>query len=101
MANSIAGPLVTGYQAIASAGTAEALSADNGKRYTSITIVTEADNTGNIFVGGSDIANDGSTNKGLPAGSTLTLTSAHGWLLSEIFLDAGTTGDGADFYGVY
>tara|TARA_R110002020_G_scaffold43266_6_gene126029 strand:+ start:375 stop:680 length:306 start_codon:yes stop_codon:yes gene_type:complete len=101
MANSIAGSLISGYQAIASAGTAEALAADNGRRYTSITIVAEADNTGNIFVGGSDVQNDGSTNKGLPAGSSLTLTSSHGWLLSEIFLDAGTTGDGADFYGAY
>ena len=96
---SIAGSLISGYQAIASAGTAEALAADNGRRYTSITIVAEADNTGNIFVGGSDV--DSSTNKGLPAGSSLTLTSSHGWLLSEIFLDAGTTGDGADFYGAY
>ena len=101
MANSIVGPLIVGYKAVASAGTAEALATDNGRRYTSITIVAEADNTTNIFVGGSDVKNDGSTHKGLAAGAAVTFTSVHGWLLDEIFLDAGTTGDGADFYGVY
>ena len=99
MANSIVGSLISGYKAVASAGTAEALAADNGRRYTSITIIAESDNTGRIFVGGSDV--DSSTNKGLAAGAAIAFTSAHGWLLDEIFLDAGTNGDGADFYGVY
>ena len=99
MANSIVGPLIVGYKAVASAGTAEALAADNGRRYTSITITAETDNTGRIFIGGSDV--DSSTHKGLAAGATVSFTSVHGWLLDEIFLDAGTSGDGADFYGVY
>ena len=99
MANSIAGSLISGYQAVASAGTAEALAADNGRRYKTFTIVAETDNSGRIFVGGSDV--DSSTNSGLAAGAVLSLVSSHGWLLSEIYIDAGTSGDGADFYGVY
>ena len=99
MANSIVGPLIVGYKAVASAGTAEALAADNGRRYTSITITAETDNTGRIFIGGSDV--DSSTHKGLAAAAAVTVTSVHGWLLDENFLDAGTSGDGADFYGVY
>ena len=99
MANSIAGSLISGKQEVDSAGTAEALAADNGRRYKTITIVAETDNTGRIFVGGSDV--DSSTNSGLAPGATLSLVSAHGWLLSEIYLDSAQNGDGADFYGVY
>ena len=99
MANSIAGSLISGKQEVASAGTAEALAADNGRRYKTITIVAETDNTGRIFVGGSDV--DSSTNSGLAPGATLSLVRAHGWLLSEIYLDSAQNGDGADFYGVY
>ena len=99
MANSIAGSLITGKQEVASAGTAEALAADNGRRYKTITIAAYTDNTGRIFVGGSDVAS--STNSGLAAGAVLSLVSSHGWLLSEIYINAGTNDDGVDFYGVY
>lgn len=99
MANSIAGSLITGYQAVASAGTAVALAADNGKRYKTFTIIAETDNSGRIFVGGSDV--DSSTNSGLAAGATLSLVSSHGWLLSELYIDSAQNDDGVDFYGVY
>ena len=99
MANSIAGSLISGKKVVASAGTAEALAADNGKRYKTFTIVAETDNSGRIFVGGSDV--DSSTNSGLAAGAVLSLVSSHGWLLSEIYIDAAQNGDGVDFYGVY
>ena len=99
MANSIAGSFISGKQAIDTNGTAEALAPDNGRRYTTITIVANTDNTRRIFVGGSDIAS--STNSGLAAGATLSLVSSHGWLLSEIYINAGTDDDGVDFYGVY
>jgi hypothetical protein len=52
MANSIAGSFISGKQAIDTNGTAEALAPDNGRRYTTITIVANTDNTGRIFVGG-------------------------------------------------
>ena len=71
MANSIAGSLISGKQEVASAGTAEALAADNGRRYKTITIVAETDNTGRIFVGCSDV--DSSTNSGHAPGATLSL----------------------------
>jgi hypothetical protein len=99
MASSIAGSLISGKQEVASAGTAVALDTDNGRRYKTFTIVAYTDNTGRIFVGGSDVAS--STNSGLAAGATLSLVSSHGWLLSEIYINAGTNDDGADFYGVY
>jgi len=99
MANSIVGSLISGYQDVDTGDTAEPLAADNGRRYTTITIVAETDNTGRIFVGGSDVAS--STNSGLAAGAVLSLVSSHGWLLSEIYINAGTNDDGVDFYGVY
>ena len=99
MANSIAGSLISGKQEVASAGTAVALDTDNGRRYKTFTIVAETDNTGRIFVGGSDVTS--STNSGLAAGAVLSLVSAHGWLLSEIYIDAAEDDDGVDFYGVY
>jgi hypothetical protein len=99
MANSIAGSLISGYKAVGTAGDIEPLSADNGKRYKTFTIVAETDNTGRIFVGGSDVAS--STNSGLAAGAVLSLVSSHGWLLSELYITSSEDGDGADFYGVY
>jgi hypothetical protein len=99
MANSVFGSGISGYQAVASAGTAEALAADNGRRYKSIAIVAEGTNTGFIYVGGSDVSS--STNIGLAGGDVLPLSSSHGWLLSDIYVDCSVSGDGVDFYGVY
>ena len=99
MANSIAGSLISGKQEVPSNGTQVALAVDNGRRYKTITIVAYTDNTGRIFVGGSDVAS--STNSGLAAGAVLSLVSSHGWLLSELYITSSADGDGADFYGVY
>ena len=99
MANSTFGAGISGAGTVASATTAEVLDADNKRRYTSITIVAEYTNTGVIYVGGSDVAS--TTNPGLSAGDVLALTSPHGWLLSEIWLDSSVSGDGVSYYGAY
>ena len=99
MANSTFGAGISGAGTVASAGTAEILDANNKKRYTSLTIIAEYTNTGVIYVGGSDV--DSSTNPGLAAGDVLAITSPHGWLLSEIYLDSSVTGDGVSYYGAY
>ena len=99
MANSIAGPLISGKIAVATAGNIHALAVDNGRRYTTFTIVAETDNAGRIFVGGSDVTS--STNSGLAPGAALSLVSSHGWLLSEMYITSAENGDGVDFYGVY
>lgn len=99
MANSTFGSGISGAGTVAAAGTAEILDSDNGRHYTSITIIAEASNTGQIFVGGSDVAS--TTNTGLDSGEAVTLASPHGFLLSDIWLDSSVNGDGVDYYGAY
>ena len=51
-----------------------------------------------MYVGGSDVAS--STNDGLDAGDQLSLESAYGIQLSDLYIDVGTSGEGVDFYGM-
>lgn len=99
MANSTFGPGISGFKAVTTAQQRESLGVSNGKRYKSITIVAERNNTGLIYVGGDDVAS--TTNTGLAAGAAQTWSSDHGWTLDEIYLDASVDTDGADFYGAY
>lgn len=101
MASSIGGggAFITGTQAVASAGTAEALTAlGNASQWTSVTLVAYDDNTGRIFYGGADV--DSSTQKGLAPGDTVTVSSApHSIDLDDFYVDAAVSGEGVDFIG--
>jgi hypothetical protein len=95
MANSKSadGALLSGEKAVASAGTAEALGTGI---YHSLTIIAKSDNTGQVYVGGSDVAS--STNDGLDSLDVITFTSEKGIDLAKVYIDSGTSGDGVDFY---
>ena len=93
---------ISGKKTVDAAGTAEALisAATNGSdHYRSVTLKALTANVGQVYVGGSDVAS--STNSGLDAGETLTLSSSTKALdLSDIYIDVGTNDDGVDFYAL-
>ena len=101
MANSIGskGVFISGSKTVAAAGTAEALASSG--LYGSVVIVAKSANTGQVFVGGSDVAS--TTNAGLDAGDALSITPRPGHVidLSDIYIDVGTSADGVDFYCTY
>ncbi len=89
--------LISSEKTVTAAGTAEALAST--QRVRSLTIVAKDNNTGRIYVGGSDVAS--TTNRGLQAGDVLTHTSAGRWLdLADVYVDADVSGEGVDFYAV-
>jgi hypothetical protein len=97
MAASESPVLYSSEKTVASAGTAEPLVASS-KRVKSVVIIAKAGNTSQVYVGGADV--DSSTNDGLDAGESITLES-HEWMdLADIYIDAGTSDDGVDFYAV-
>ena len=97
MAASETPTLVSGDKTVAAAGTPEAVGAS--QRVRSITVVAKDNNTGRVYVGGSDVAS--TVNRGLQAGDVLTHTSASGWLdLADVFLDVDVSGEGIDYYAV-
>ena len=97
MAASETPTLVSGDKTVTAAGTAEALGAS--QRVRSITVVAKDNNTGRVYVGGSDVAS--TVNRGLQAGDVLTHTSASGWLdLADVFVDVDVSGEGIDYYAV-
>lgn len=58
-------------------------------------IKAQSDNTGNIFVGGSDVSS--TTGYVLDAGEKVILEPPQGYVdLSQVYIDAGTTGDGVE-----
>jgi hypothetical protein len=96
MAASNSPTLLSSEKTVAAAGTAEALHA--GQRVTQVTIIAKVANTGQVYVGGSDVAS--TTNDGLDSGDSLEIT-ANGWLdLKDVYIDADTNGEGVDFYAV-
>jgi len=97
MANSEGPVLLSGQKTVAAAGTAEPLVAAS-RRVKSVVIIAKGGNTNRVYVGAADVAS--STNDGLGAGESATI-SAVGWLdLAEIYLDVGVNGEGVDFYAV-
>ena len=97
MAASETPTLVSGDKTVAAAGTPEAVGAS--QRVRSITVVAKDNNTGRVYVGGSDVAS--TVNRGLQAGDVLTHMSASGWLdLADVFLDVDVSGEGIDYYAV-
>ena len=96
MATSESPAIVAGEKTVAAAGTAEALSA--AKRVKALAIVAKAGNTGQVYIGGSDVSS--ATNDGLDAGEVLSF-EAEGWMnLADIYVDSGVNGEGVDFYAV-
>ena len=98
MAISVFGPAASGEKTVAAAGSAEALDTSTPfKIYRAITITAKVLNTGQIFVGGSDVSS--SVNDGLDAGETVEFaTYAHEFRLADIFIDVATNGEGVDWY---
>jgi hypothetical protein len=96
MANSIgnSGRMISGAKTVTTAGTAEALGSGIFK---ALTIIPKVANTGQVYVGGSDVAS--ATNDGLDAGDTLVLGDGRGLSLSSVYIDVDTSGEGVDFYG--
>ena len=96
MAASNSPTLVSSEKTVSVSGTAEALS--SSQRVKSVTIIAKSGNTGQVYVGGSDVAT--TTNDGLDSGDAIEI-NAESWLdLADIYLDVDTNGEGVDYYGV-
>ena len=97
MANSEEPVHLAGEKTVTAAGTAEALVAAI-QRAKAVTIIAKVGNTGQIYVGGSDVAS--TTNDGLAAGESISI-EAFTWMdLADIYLDADPNGEDADYYAV-
>ena len=96
MAASNSPTLISSEKTVTAAGTAEALAVS--QRVRSLTVIAKTGNTGQVYVGGSDVAS--ATNDGLDAGEGLEI-QADNWLdLADIYVDVDTDGEGVDFYAV-
>ena len=96
MAASNSPTLVSSEKTVSASGTAEALS--SSQRVKSVTIIAKSGNTGQVYVGGSDVAT--ATNDGLDSGDAIEV-NAESWMdLADIYLDVDTNGEGVDYYGV-
>ena len=97
MAASNSPTLLTSEKTVAAAGTAEALVASS-QRARSVTIIPKTSNTGQVYVGGSDVAS--TTNDGLDAGESVDFEAVN-WLdMADVYIDVDTDGEGVDFYAV-
>ena len=97
MAASNSPTLLASAKTVATAGQAEALSASS-QRVRSLTLIAKTSNTGQVYVGGSDVSS--STNDGLAPGDALEIP-ADNWLdLTDVYLDVDTNAEGVDFYAV-
>jgi hypothetical protein len=96
MAASNSPTLVAGEKTVAAAGTAEALAPT--ERVKAVVVTAKDGNTGQVYVGGSDIAS--ATNDGISPGDSLEIPAVN-WLdLADVFVDADTSGEGVDYYAV-
>lgn len=89
---------LSGEKTVTTAGTAEALADTAPTLYKSLVIRAKVSNTGQVYVGGSDVAS--TTNDGLDPGDSLPMFSDRGLDLSDIFIDVDTNGEGVDIYAV-
>ena len=89
--------LISSEKTVTVAGTAEALSSSS-QRVKSLTVTAKAGNTGQVYVGGSDVAS--TTNDGLAPGDTLIIPALN-WLdLKDVFVDVDVSGEGIEIYAV-
>lgn len=88
---------ICGQESVAVAGTAQALDTA-ARRVSAVMIIAHDNNTGRIFVGGSDV--DSSTQRGLAAGESVSLGGAEEppFNIGEVFIDSSVSGEGVDFY---
>lgn len=97
MASSETATLMSSEKTVSVAGTPEPLSSVS-QRVKSVTLIAKAGNTGQVYVGGSNVAS--ATNDGLAPGDTLRVPAVN-WLdLSAVYLDVDTAGEGVDLYAV-
>ena len=98
MANSLAsrGVFLSGSKTVTTAGTAVALA--SAGIYQSVLVIAKDNNTGRIYVGGSDVAS--TTNRGLAPGSELEVTPSRGHIidLTDTYINSSVDGEGVDFY---
>ncbi len=93
------GNIGRGQKTVDTAGSAEAILAATGDvLWHSITILALTTNTGQVYVGGSGVSS--TNNQGLDAGEAVTLTPhrGHEVNLSDIYLDVGTSTEGAEIW---
>lgn len=96
MAASSSPTLISSEKTVTAAGTAEALA--GSQRVRSLTVIAKIANTGQVYVGGSDVAS--TTNDGLDAGEGLEI-QADNWLdLADLYIDVDANGEGVDYYAV-
>jgi hypothetical protein len=97
MAASNSPTLLASEKTVATAGQAEALFSSS-QRVRSLTIIAKSGNTGQVYIGGSDVAS--TTNDGLASCGALEIPTGN-WLdLSDIYIDVDVNGEGVDFYAV-
>ena len=96
MADSDSPILRSGEKTVTTAGTAVAIASSQLVR--SLTVVAKDDNTGKVYVGGTDIAS--TTNNGLGPSDSLTITGRGpaAFDLADIFIDADVSAEGVDYY---
>jgi len=92
MAASNSPTLVAGEKTVTAAGTALALASANMVK--GVTIIAKAGNTGQVYVGGADVAS--TTNDGLAPDDSLELPWALD--LADIYIDSDVNGEGVDYY---
>ena len=97
MAASESPTLLASEKTVSAAGTAEAL-ASSSQRVKSLTLTAKTGNTGQVYVGGSDVAF--TTNDGLAPGDTLMVPAVN-WLdLNTVYIDVDISGEGVELYAV-
>lgn len=79
---------------VAAAGTQEAIHSA-ALRVRSVLLIAHSTNTGRVYYGGSDV--DSSTQKGLLAGESVTITGDKPFDIQTIFIDVDTAGEGVDW----
>ena len=91
------GAIRVGEKTVTTAGTAVALSSTKD-HVKAIVIRAKAGNTGQIYIGGEDV--DSNVNDGIAAGEAIPFATnvGGGYVLSDIYIDADTNGEGVDYY---
>ena len=90
------GRFISGEKTVTTAGTAEALLTSGKTIWPWVKIITKTGNTGNVYIGGGDVAS--TTNDGFPKDKELVLFNRRGFDLSKMFIDVDTNGEGVDLY---
>lgn len=85
----------TGTNGVATVIAASSVGGD--RLYSAISIIAKVGNTGQVYVGGSDITTG--TNDGLDAGGIINMAKP-GLILSDIYIDVDTNDEGVDWYAL-